>query len=662
MAVIDFLPDATFVIDADGKVIAWNRAMEELTGIDKASMIGKGNYEPAIAFYGERKPMLADLVLMPGEDVEHRYDHVEREGDTLVVDSFVPTLGPAGKHLWGKASPLYDDAGKVVGAIETIRDITDRKRAEQETERACRRLEEIIDFLPDATLVIDVDGKVIAWNRAIEEMTGINKQNMIGKGNYEPSIAFYGERKPMLADLVLMPGEAVEKRYDMVKRDGDTLVVDVFIPTFGPAGTYFWAKASPLYDDSGKVTGAIETIRDITDRKRAEQETERACRRLEEIIDFLPDATFVIDAEGKIIAWNRAIEHMTGICKGNMIGKCNYEPSICFYGERKPELADLVLMDCREVEQRYDTVKRNGDALEVDVFIPTFGPAGTYFWGKAGPLYDPAGNVAGAIETIRDVTERVLVEEKLARSKAELKIAAEIQRSFLPEHIPSIQGFDIAARSEMAREVGGDFFDVIPLEVIPIEKGTFGLLIADVSGKGIPAALFMALSRIVVRVNASRHPDPALVMRDANNIIAQNAKSGMFVTLFYGVLSEQNRTLTYVNAGHNPPLVFRRQDGSIVRLTPTGMFLGGLEHQEYKSGTVDIGPGDIAILYTDGITEAVNGSGELFGEERLKLIIRSQADLPAAGIIEKVFQSVACFVGDRPQSDDITVMVVKGTP
>jgi len=323
-------------------------------------------------------------------------------------------------------------------------------------------------------------------------------------------------------------------------------------------------------------------------------------------------------------------------------------------------LADLVLMPGEDVEHRYDKVERMGDTLVVDSFVPTLGPGGRHLWGKASPLYDPAGNVAGAIETIRDVTGRVLTEEKLARSKAEIRIAAEIQKSFLPELIPPIQGFDVAARSEMAKEVGGDFFDVIPLEVIPIEKGTFGLLIADVSGKGIPAALFMALSRIVVRVNAFRYPDPAFVIRDANNIIAQDSKSGMFVMLFYGVLSEQDRTLTYVNAGHNPPLLFRGQEGSMVRLMPTGMFLGGLEHQAYSSSKVGIGPGDIAVLYTDGITEANNASGEMFGEERLKSVIRSHAKLPAAGILEKIFESVTAFVGDKPQFDDITVMVIRG--
>ena len=149
----------------------------------------------------------------------------------------------------------------------------------------------------------------------------------------------------MLANLVLMPDAEVERRYNSVKKIGDTLVVDIFIPTFGPGGTYFWAKASPLYENgSGEITGAIETIRDITDRKRAEQETERSRQRLSEIISFLPDPTFVIDRDGIVIAWNRALEDLTGTNAGAMIGKGNYEYAVPFYGERKPMLANLILM------------------------------------------------------------------------------------------------------------------------------------------------------------------------------------------------------------------------------------------------------------------------------------------------------------------------------
>ncbi len=118
----------------------------------------------------------------------------------------------------------------------------------------------IIDFLPDATFVIDLDGRVIAWNKAMEALTGVLAESMLGKGDYEYALPFYKERKPMLANLIFMPEVEIEKRYDTVERIGDTLVVDIFIPDFRPGGVFFWAKASPLYDPQGNISGAIETI------------------------------------------------------------------------------------------------------------------------------------------------------------------------------------------------------------------------------------------------------------------------------------------------------------------------------------------------------------------------------------------------------------------
>ena len=658
--IIDFLPDAMFVIDSSGTIIAWNRAMEEITGVPASRMLGKGDYEYAIPFYGERKPMLANLVLMVNEELTTRYNTVQKTGDTLVVDIFIPGFRPGGAWFWAKARPLRDQQGTITGAIETIRDITDRKQAEQEREQGTAKLTQMINFLPDATFVIDNKGTVIAWNRAMEQITGVQAPDMLGKGDYEYAIPFYGEKKPMLANLVFMPGDEITQRYHFVERIRDTFVVDIFIPTFGPSGTYFWAKASPLYNERGEVSGAIETIRDITDRKLAEHEMDQARLRLAEIISFLPDPTFVIDRNGVVIAWNKALEELTGTPAEQMIGKGDYEYAIPFYGEKKPMLANLIFMPGEEIGQRYHTVQRIRDTLVVDIYIPDFRPGGAYFWAKASPLYDPDGNITGAIETIRDITERIQIEQKLARSSAELQIAAEIQQSFLPEALPEIRGFDIAARSVMAKEVGGDFFDVIPFEVIPLDMGKFGILIADVSGKGVPAALFMALSRIVVRVNALWHRDPAKAIGFANDIITQDSKAGMFVTLFYGSLSEKDRTLTYVNAGHNPPLLYRWRTKTFEELMPTGIFLGGLEHQVYSSRTVEIGAGDIVILYTDGITESINGKEEMFGEDRLRSIIREHTGLSAIGMLEKILEEVNSFAVGQPQFDDITLMVIRG--
>jgi PAS domain S-box-containing protein len=164
---------------------------------------------------------------------------------------------------------------------ELEREITERKVAEQELIESRRRLADIISFLPDATLVIDGEGKVIAWNKAIEEMTGIGSEHILGKGDYEYSLPFYGSRRPLLIDLVLEPGKIDEAKYDFVQRDQDTLIGEGFIPSF-KGGTYLRAKARPLYDSQGNVVGAIESIRDVTERKQAEAEVRRLAAELEE--------------------------------------------------------------------------------------------------------------------------------------------------------------------------------------------------------------------------------------------------------------------------------------------------------------------------------------------------------------------------------------------
>ena len=256
--------------------------------------------------------------------------------------------------------------------------------------------------------------------------------------------------------------------------------------------------------------------------------------------------------------------------------------------------------------------------------------------------------------------ERDTLMREMERKNTELAIAAEIQQSFLPDNISQIEGFDIAGRSVMAKEVGGDFFDVIPLEVLPIGKDHLGIMIADVSGKGIPAALFMALSRIVVRVNATWYGrKPAEAIRDANTIISHDSRSGMFVTLFYGFLDSENRTFTYVNAGHNPPIHYHAIDKSLHELEATGIAMGAMDDAEYSQESVRMSPGDILVLYTDGITEAENAKLEMFGVERFQQIILRSATLSAKEISDEILTAVKEFTGGHPQSDDITLMVIR---
>ena len=262
--------------------------------------------------------------------------------------------------------------------------------------------------------------------------------------------------------------------------------------------------------------------------------------------------------------------------------------------------------------------------------------------------------ISNRIRELETAEERDKYFAELERKRYELKMAHDIQQSFLPDAIPDLPGFELAAQNIPAKEVGGDFYDFIP-----ISEGKIGLTIADVSGKGVPAALFMALARTIVRAKATRSSGVREVIRDANSLITADAKSGMFVTLFYAVLDVSERTLTYVSAGHNPPVIFKAKTRTLMRLDAKGIALGAIADIELEERKIILDGGDTVVFYTDGVTEAINKSMEQFGEERLITTIKVNHELSANDMIEKIKGEVLAFCGDEPQFDDITLMALK---
>ncbi len=248
---------------------------------------------------------------------------------------------------------------------------------------------------------------------------------------------------------------------------------------------------------------------------------------------------------------------------------------------------------------------------------------------------------------------------EVEHKNTELAIAAGIQQDFLPQNIPVTRGFAIAAKSIPATEVGGDFFDVIPPSDLPGQGERTAVLIADVSGKGMPAALFMALSQTVVRVLATSHASPVSLIPAANTIITSRSHSGMFVTLFYGVLDPETRSLAFINAGHNPPFILRAGSLKTEELFASGAALGIMAASRFREYRVPLSPNDLIVLYTDGITEAVNPAGEEFGTGRLVDAVKEHASATPQEIVDAVVSRVMTFAGSEPQADDITILVIR---
>lgn len=239
----------------------------------------------------------------------------------------------------------------------------------------------------------------------------------------------------------------------------------------------------------------------------------------------------------------------------------------------------------------------------------------------------------------------------------ELVMAGRIQTDILPEEVPVIPGWDVAARLEPARETSGDFYDFIPLS-----NNKWGLVIADVSDKGIGAALFMALSSTLIRTYASRYPTlPGVAMSSVSERILNDTRGSMFVTAFYAVLEPLTGRLIYANGGHPPGYIISpgKSKDPIQRLRPTGMALGVSEGAQWKQKIERLMPGDILILYTDGITEAQNQGGQFFGEEQLLDVALEHKNASAGQILEAVLAEVHRFVGSEPRQDDIALIVIR---
>ncbi|NOT06495.1 MAG: GAF domain-containing protein [Anaerolineales bacterium] len=246
--------------------------------------------------------------------------------------------------------------------------------------------------------------------------------------------------------------------------------------------------------------------------------------------------------------------------------------------------------------------------------------------------------------------QEMVVRERL---ETEVQLARQIQQTFIPQFLPTHESWQFAARWRTARQVGGDFYDVIELP-----NGNFGLFIADVADKGMPAALFMALTRTLVRAAVNEMNSPADVLRRVNDQLLPDTQQGMFVTAVYGVLDTTLGTFTYVNAGHNPPF-WVKGNGSIEKLTRTAVALGVMEQPSMQERTISLEVGDNLLLYTDGLTEAFSPDGNLFGDSRLMDALISIQKHTADEVLVLVEHRLNEFIETVPLGDDLTMLSVK---
>ena len=271
-------------------------------------------------------------------------------------------------------------------------------------------------------------------------------------------------------------------------------------------------------------------------------------------------------------------------------------------------------------------------------------------------LEDLERTIEKAAEQISFIKKAQQEHTQLESIRNDLHIAQEIQQTILPKTFPpfpELKSFDIYAYMNAAKYVGGDFYDFFR-----IDQDRLGFVIADVAGKGVPAAIFMAISRTVIRTIALTENSAAMCMQRSNAFLCQENTNEMFVTVFYGILNLNTGLVTYCNAGHNPPILMKK-DNTVVSVPLTNDFiLGSIDNITYHEKTLQLSPGDNLLLYTDGITEAVNTRHEQYSEQRLLESCQELIGKSPKEIVDKITETVGKFVVGAVQSDDITLLSI----
>jgi len=364
----------------------FGRPREEIIGKHIKEIIGESNYDYALKYIAE-----------------------VRAGKST---SYVNVFNLAQGRRWIKVNyaPDLDEQGNVKGIIVLSYDITELKQAEEDVRNSERRFADIINFLPDATFVIDIERKVVAWNRAIEKLTGIKAQEILGKGNYQYAIPFYGLRRPILIDLALDWNDEIANTYQYVKKEGDTLVSETRNPPFRAESSLFWNSARPLYDGHGEIIGGIEVIRDITERLRSEEALQKSERLYRSLFENTGTATFVAEDDFTISQVNAKCEELSGYSREEIEGRMkttdfvapeDFEQAITYHLARREPF------DETPSEYEFNIRNRQGDVKTV--FIQT------------GIIPETKQSIASII----DITPRKKTEEALQESQEKYRLLFE---------------------------------------------------------------------------------------------------------------------------------------------------------------------------------------------------------------------------------------------
>ena len=535
------------------------------------------------------------------------------------------------------AYPLLDTQGNVSKIIEYTLEITKLKRMAESQRETEQRYREIIENAHDIIQSTRLDGTLDFVNQAWHDALGYTKADLNSLNLFE---IIHPDALPQYMELFarVLEGHSVTEIPATFRSKNGRMV-------------FLEGNVSPR-KLNGKVISTHGIFRNVTACKRAEAALWESEKKYRNILESIEDGYYEVDRYGTMQFFNDSLCSIFGYSESELLGM-NFRQYV------DKEFA-------REVFKTFNHVYQTGKPEKAfDWQIERKDGAKLWIEGSVSLITDADGSITGFRGIIRDVTDRKLAEEKLAtysqhleRIIADLNVAQEVQQNLLPRTPPKHKSFDIAGISLYCDQTGGDYYDYIKLPWLGPK--VHAIVVGDVSGHGVSSALLMASVRAYLRGRSLQSGSVARILTDVNRLVsADTLETGQFMTLFFLVIDAETGRLTWVRAGHHPALFYSPFAGCCGELGGEGLPLGVTGNLEYKEYNATAKPGEIFILTTDGVWEAQNDKGKMFGKKRFKELIAKNAALEAEGIRESIIKAVADFQGNTPQDDDITLVVLK---